>query len=98
MVTQDELNWLNGAIQVGLKVELSQEMRFSGKNLVDLLVHKAGQYRFVDLEYVHLYICVLIVNNFTQCKASTHWDNLLSSPYSIPTFVWREIENPDPKH
>ena len=81
MVTQDELNWLNGAIQVGLKVELSQEMRFSGKNLVDLLVHKAGQYRFVDLEYVHLYICVLIVNNFTQCKASTHWDNLLSSPY-----------------
>ena len=50
MVTQDELDWLNGAIQVGLKVKLSQEqMRFSGKNLVDLLVHKARWYQFVDL-------------------------------------------------
>ena len=75
MVTQNELNWLNGAIQVGLKVELSQGMRFSGKNLVELLVHKARRYRFVDLRYVHLYIRVLIANNFT------HRNNLLPSHY-----------------
>lgn len=52
MVTQEELNWLNGAIQFGIQVELSPEMRFSGKDLVDMLVH--NMYRFTNLRYVQL--------------------------------------------
>ena len=54
MVNQEELDRLNGAIQFGIQVELSPEMRFSGKDLVDMLVHKAKQYRFTNLRYVQL--------------------------------------------
>lgn len=54
MVTPEELDGLNGAIQFGIQVELYPEMSFSGKDLVDMLVLKARRYQFADLRCVQL--------------------------------------------
>lgn len=71
---------INDAIQFGIKVELQMEMRFSGKDLVDMLVVKTNQYQFTHLRYSAGYdvysmlfkLCMLSTSRSIHSKPGTN--------------------------